>query len=58
MLTKTINPQTTLIQHINAHVHAVILRDKWPQTGKYWTLGACLVRVTGRHIGWRWYYHK
>ena len=48
--TKIPNPQASLIQQVDAHVCAVILRGRWPQAGKYWTPGACLVRVTTRHI--------
>ena len=33
------------MQQIDAPVHGVILRGLWPQAGKYWTQGACLVRV-------------
>ena len=43
------------IQQVVAPVCPVILRGRWPQAGKYWTPGACLVRMTGGHIGWRWY---
>ena len=57
-MNKKINPPPSLLQHIDAPVRAVILRGRWPQAGKYWTPDACLVRVTTRHIGWRWYYQK
>ena len=43
------------IQQVVAPLCAVILRGRWPQAGKYWTPGACLVRMTNRHIAWRWY---
>ena len=52
VIEKLLNPPPILIQQIDAPVHAVILRGRWPQAGKYWTPGACLVRVTGGHIGW------
>ena len=48
-------PQNFL-QQVVAPLCPVILRGRWPQAGKYWTPGACLVRVTDRHIGWRWYF--
>ena len=40
------------LQRIGGQVCAAILRGQWPQASKYWTPGACLVRVTGGHIGW------
>ena len=43
------------IQQIVAPLCPVILRGRWPQAGKYWTPGACLVRMTGGHIARRWY---
>ena len=33
----------------------VILRGRWPQADYFWSQTACLVRVTSRHIAWRWY---
>ena len=44
-------PQNFLQQFV-APLCPVILRGRWPQAGKYWTPGACLVRVTNRLIGW------
>ena len=53
-----VNFPPSLIHQIDAPLCAVILRGRWPQAGKYWTPGACLVRMTGGHIGWRWYIYS
>ena len=52
---RVLNPPASLIHQVVDTLSAVILRDRWPQAGKYWTPCACLVRVTSRHIARRWY---
>ena len=57
MLTKLqyFTPTSIHVRHIDAPVREVILMGRWPQAGKCWTSGACLVRVTTGPIAWRWY---